>query len=143
MQEAGAPVMVGCCLATGEVMRAVVALLSLSLVVIAGAALAQVAPSAPPGLIPAADIKEGSITLVAGKKGRRFRHERTHIKSDAIKSDATKADTTKEAKTSKTAPTDPLTSCLQLWESATHMSRQEWERACRRVDQRLKNVTLR
>jgi hypothetical protein len=124
-------------------MRAAVALLSLSLVLIAGAALAQVAPSAPPGLTPAADIKEGSITLVAGKKGRRFRHQRAETKSDAIKPDTTKPDTTKEAKTSKTAPTDPLTSCLQLWEPATHMSRHEWERACHRVDQRLKNVTLR
>jgi hypothetical protein len=70
------------------------------------------------------------------------KHDTT--KPDTTKQDTIKADTAKEAKTSKTgAPTDPLTSCLQLWEAATHMSRQEWERACHRVDQRLKNVTLR
>jgi hypothetical protein len=104
-------------------MRTAVALLSL--VWIGGAALAQVAPSAPPK--PAADAKEGQKAPTAGKKGRKARSE-----------------TAKEAKASKQdGPPNALTSCLELWEPATHMTRREWARACRRVDERLKAVTLR
>src|SRR5262245_58933156 len=29
--------------------------------------------------------------------------------------------------------TETLASCLAMWERATHMSKQEWARACRRV----------
>lgn len=28
---------------------------------------------------------------------------------------------------------DPLTQCLRDWDAATHMTRQEWARTCRRV----------
>jgi hypothetical protein len=38
--------------------------------------------------------------------------------------------------------TDTLASCLAMWEPATHMSRQEWARACRRVDDRLRTITV-
>jgi hypothetical protein len=41
---------------------------------------------------------------------------------------------------SEKASTDTLQSCLGMWEAATHMSRQEWARACRRVDERLRNI---
>jgi hypothetical protein len=33
-------------------------------------------------------------------------------------------------------------SCLEIWDSATHMSRREWDRACRRVAQRLKDMAV-
>jgi len=33
---------------------------------------------------------------------------------------------------------EALTSCLALWEPATHMTRQQWMRACRRVAERLR-----
>jgi hypothetical protein len=38
--------------------------------------------------------------------------------------------------------TDALASCLDQWERATHMSRQEWGRACRRVADRLQNLKV-
>jgi hypothetical protein len=38
---------------------------------------------------------------------------------------------------------DSLTTCLAMWDAATHMSRQEWARACRRVADRLKNTAVR
>jgi regulator of sirC expression with transglutaminase-like and TPR domain len=42
----------------------------------------------------------------------------------------------------KEAATDAFTSCLSQWEKATHMSKREWERACRRVANRLQNLTV-
>jgi hypothetical protein len=38
--------------------------------------------------------------------------------------------------------TDALKSCLSQWEKSTHMSKQEWDRACRRVADRLQNLTI-
>jgi hypothetical protein len=102
------------------------ALALLSLVWIGGAALAQVAPSAPPAPKAAADAT-GVASTPAAKKARKARREKV-------------AATTKPA---KATPPDALTSCLQLWEPATHMTRREWNRACRRVDARLKAATLR
>ena len=34
----------------------------------------------------------------------------------------------------------PTPSCLEIWDPATHMTRREWDRACRRVAERLKDV---
>jgi hypothetical protein len=118
-------------------MRTPVALLSL--VLISGAALAQVASSEPPAPTPAADAKDGAVTLVAGKKGKRARHQMAATKPGAIKPGAaTEAEAPKQG-----GPPDPLTSCLELWDPATHMTRREWDRACRRVAERLKASTLR
>jgi hypothetical protein len=44
--------------------------------------------------------------------------------------------------TAREAATDAFTSCLSQWEKATHMSKREWERACRRVANRLQNLTV-
>ena len=52
-------------------------------------------------------------------------------KSDAGRRSATK-NTTNEA----------LASCLAQWDKGTHMSRQEWSRACRRVANRLQNLNV-
>ena len=44
---------------------------------------------------------------------------------------------------SKNEPaTDALKSCLSQWEKSTHMSKAEWDRACRRVADRLQNLTV-
>jgi hypothetical protein len=37
---------------------------------------------------------------------------------------------------------DAFASCVSQWEKATHMSKVEWERACRRVANRLQNLTV-
>jgi hypothetical protein len=37
---------------------------------------------------------------------------------------------------------DALGSCLEMWEPATHMSKREWARACRRVAERLNDLTM-
>jgi microsomal dipeptidase-like Zn-dependent dipeptidase len=37
---------------------------------------------------------------------------------------------------------DSLTSCLAMWDPATHMTRTEWARACRRVAERLRDTKL-
>ena len=42
----------------------------------------------------------------------------------------------------KEAGTDAFTSCVSQWEKSTHMSKREWERACRRVANRLLNLQL-
>jgi hypothetical protein len=52
-------------------------------------------------------------------------------KSDAARRSA-KKNTTNEA----------LASCLAQWDKGTHMSRQEWNRACRRVANRLQNLNV-
>ena len=48
----------------------------------------------------------------------------------------------KQPETEKSGVTDSLASCLEMWEPTTHMSRQEWARACRRVADRLKNTEV-
>ena len=46
-----------------------------------------------------------------------------------------KADTVKKPDAVKPdeRTVDPLTQCLRDWDAATHMTRQEWARTCRRV----------
>ena len=44
--------------------------------------------------------------------------------------------------TRDTATTEALTSCIAMWEKSTHMSRQEWDRACRRVANRIQNLNV-
>ena len=38
--------------------------------------------------------------------------------------------------------TDALKSCMSQWEKSTHMTKTEWNRACRRVADRLQNLTI-
>jgi hypothetical protein len=42
----------------------------------------------------------------------------------------------------KNTTNEALASCLAQWEKSTHMTRQEWSRACRRVADRLRNLTV-
>jgi hypothetical protein len=37
---------------------------------------------------------------------------------------------------------ESLMSCLAMWEATTHMSKPEWARACRRVDERLRTLSV-
>jgi hypothetical protein len=41
---------------------------------------------------------------------------------------------------SKPDPAKELAECEALWEPATHMSKSEWSRACRRVASRLRDL---
>lgn len=42
----------------------------------------------------------------------------------------------------KNTTNEALASCLAQWEKSTHMTKQEWGRACRRVADRLRNLTV-
>lgn len=81
---------------------------------IAGAAAAQTSPSLPPA---------------AGAKDDAAKNRRAPAKPKAQAS-------------RKNAANEALASCLAQWEKSTHMSRQEWSRACRRVADRLQNLKL-
>jgi hypothetical protein len=39
-------------------------------------------------------------------------------------------------------PTDSMAECMRLWDSATHMTKQEWSRTCRRIQTRLDNLEI-
>jgi hypothetical protein len=138
LQEPAAAGIVVHCRTSGEFMRTAVALVAL--IAVGGAALAQVTPSGP-APTPAADVKAGATVTKTGadKKGRKTRRPN---------GDAKTGDTATNARgTGNTAKSldlgGTLASCLELWEPATHMTRQEWGRACRRVDERLKAISLR
>src|SRR5262245_49219134 len=109
--------------AEGKSMRATLALLSLAC--IGGTALAQVHPSASPGAAPAPHAQAAGSTHALDRKGKRP----ARAKGAAAKrvQSAAKA-------------SDALSSCLEIWEPATHMTKREWNRACQRVAERLKNT---
>src|SRR5262245_45863191 len=124
------------------------ALALVSLLWIGGAALAQVAPQVAPQAAPPASPKPAADqqTPKAGDP------QTTKAPApQTTKSPPAAGKTGKKAPREKVAtkpgkpstPPDALTSCLELWEPATHMTRGEWGRACRRVAERLKAVTLR
>jgi len=52
---------------------------------------------------------------------------------------ATSAESTQEAK--KTAK-ENIAECMQLWDAATHMTKQEWARTCERIQSRLENLRI-
>lgn len=37
---------------------------------------------------------------------------------------------------------DAVAECMRLWDAATHMSKQEWSRTCRRIQTRLDSLKL-
>jgi hypothetical protein len=84
-------------------------IVAFSLCWIAGAALAQTAQPSPPE---------------AGKKKGSMKGGET----------AEKALPPPEGKGVR----DAYASCVAIWDPATHMTRREWDRACRRVAERLK-----
>jgi hypothetical protein len=100
-----------------------VLIVSLCLTWIAGAALAQTAPASPPSKAPG-DAAPAAKRASPGEK-------KTPGDAAAKRPAGEKGDVA-----------DPFRSCLAIWEPATHMSRQEWARACRRVADRLKNIQV-
>jgi hypothetical protein len=68
---------------------------------------------------PSAPVSASASTLVSG----------TGTKSDAAQKPKANAGAAKSAATT----VDPFEQCLRDWDAATHMTRQEWARTCRRV----------
>ena len=48
----------------------------------------------------------------------------------------------KAASSGKSAVTDAKAECLKMWDSGTHMSRQEWSSTCDRIQTRLDNLKV-
>lgn len=94
-----------------------------SLCCLAGGLFAQTAPSPPPPKAPDA------APATAGNKGKAGTGDH-----------AEKAPAAPDAKDAQEK--DAYASCVEIWDSATHMSRREWDRACRRVAQRLKDMAI-
>ena len=53
------------------------------------------------------------------------------------------SDLSRNNRTGKNAMNETLKSCLDIWEKETHMTRQEWARACRRVADRIQSLQIR
>jgi hypothetical protein len=47
-----------------------------------------------------------------------------------------------QARQGKNPANQGLADCLRLWEPATHMTKQDWARTCKRVQTRLDNVRV-
>ncbi|HEY1247305.1 MAG TPA: hypothetical protein VGF29_20990 [Hyphomicrobiaceae bacterium] len=107
---------------------------SLLLAWIGGAALAETrAPAPPEPTSPTlVQVAPARSLLSRARRAKRGRAGRTVVAGKRV-----------EAARGPTSPSDALSSCLALWEPATHMTRRQWARACRRVAERLKDTTLR
>ncbi|HEX5959540.1 MAG TPA: hypothetical protein VFY92_12905 [Hyphomicrobiaceae bacterium] len=70
------------------------------------------------------------MNAVNGKRGRGRRHLRT-------------AQANNGKAPGKASPAqDALASCIAMWDRGTHMTRQQWRRACQRVAERLKDLKV-
>jgi hypothetical protein len=47
----------------------------------------------------------------------------------------------RENRTGKNPHNETYTSCVRMWDAQTHMTRAEWQRACKRVENRLHSLT--
>jgi hypothetical protein len=101
-------------------------IVSLLLAAGASAALAHTVPQALP---------HGASAVLQAQMGAPAAPKKGRPVAKAAEPESDKA-------TGDKATTDSLRSCLAMWERATHMSRQEWARACRRVDERLRTITV-
>lgn len=72
-----------------------------------------------------ADGVQAAAGAPAVKRGRQAHHRAAPVRSDKLGGSA-----------------DNLSSCIGMWEPATHMTRRQWARACQRVAERLKSTTL-
>jgi hypothetical protein len=99
---------------------------------IGGAALAQTPAPTLSGqaLMVQSQVPAGARAKAAGK-AKTGRAQRRLV-----------ADKRAQPKATARADDDTLTSCLELWEPATHMTRRQWDRACRRVAERLKDTRV-
>ena len=48
----------------------------------------------------------------------------------------------RETRTGRNGPDQEYADCMRLWEPATHMTKEEWSRTCRRVQSRLDAVRI-
>src|SRR5262245_55111047 len=95
----------------------------LSLAWFGGAVLAPaLSDQAPSSLAPAA---AGTLAGTAVASMKRERNGKAGRKRVAQKGT--------DGARSPSSASDALTSCLAMWEPATHMTKREWSRACRRV----------
>jgi hypothetical protein len=101
-------------------------IVSLSLIWLASAALAQSGPPSPQPKAPAASAQPSADGPASKKKMGQ---------GDTVAKQP-------QAPDGKSGLTDALSTCLEIWDPATHMTRQEWARACRRVADRLKSTTV-
>ena len=46
------------------------------------------------------------------------------------------------APSTKDVVRDALAECMRLWDPATHMTRREWSRTCKRIQTRLDNLKI-
>jgi hypothetical protein len=70
-----------------------------------------------------------SAPVKATKRGRNGRLPRVAV-----------ADKRQERPRGPSTVEEALSTCLVLWEPATHMTKREWTRACRRVAERLRDT---
>jgi hypothetical protein len=109
---------------------------SLCLAFIGGAALAETKAPPPSDQAPASLAQAPASTLVGApmassmKRGRNGKGGRRLV-----------ADKRPESPRTSSA-SDALSSCLAMWEPATHMTKRQWSRACQRVAERLKDTTI-
>ena len=116
-------------------MRTVV-IVSVSLGWMAGAALAQ-NTSAPKsaGQAPSSNVQASADSQAKARKGAKNREAKGRTDRKAA------AEKRTEPQKDPSDVREALTSCLAMWEPATHMTRREWARACRRVAERLRGIT--
>ena len=48
----------------------------------------------------------------------------------------------RDNRSGKNAANEEFADCMRLWDKATHMTKQEWSRTCRRVQSRLNQVQI-
>jgi hypothetical protein len=111
-------------------MRCVLAVL-VPLAWLGSAALAQ-AP-APSGQA-AAGVTQAAAGASASTKAVKRQRNGRRARRVAV------ADRPEQRPRSTSTVEEALTSCLALWEPATHMTKGQWARACRRVAERLRDT---
>jgi hypothetical protein len=97
----------------------IVVVTSLSLVLGAGAALAQAATPSPAAPSPAAPKAAAPVIPRP-----------------------TPASTGDDKKAEKARAKENIADCMRLWDAGTHMSKQEWASTCERIQTRLENLRL-
>lgn len=102
------------------------------LICVGGAALAQTPAPALSGHAAAGAAPAPAGASAPAKTARRERSRKA--RRFAV------ADKLQERPRGPSTVDETLTSCLALWEPATHMSKQEWARACKRVAERLRST---
>jgi hypothetical protein len=117
----------------------IVLVASLSVGCIAAAALAEtsapISLSQTAGAAPAFELAQAHV-----KRGRA--HRLAAPKSKGVLDGAAEKQP-EPAKGPSGGAADAFKACLEIWDAGTHMSKREWERACRRVADRINSMTMR